>query len=152
NNQGNFVLPSTIPIKPNEDIALEFQLLDAAGKLVTLTDNLKLIAPEYITHLTTDRPLYRPGDTVRYRSLTLEPFSLKPAQEKFHLRYRIVGPKNQELYNHEAAGAVVGPNNEPIKGPRGEDLHSLGAGEFTLPANLAGGQYTLFVSEVNDRF
>jgi hypothetical protein len=153
NNQANFVLPSNVANKPGEEIALQFQTSGLDGKLLTWTDNLNLVFPEYVTHLATDRPLYRPGDTVRFRSLTLERFSLKPAQQKFHLRYRIVGPNHAELYNKEFASSVIpGPNQEPIKGPRGEELNCLGGGEFTLPATLAGGQYTLYVGEVNERF
>ena len=153
NNQAKFELPSNMPIKPGDDIWMEFQTQAADGKLITLTDNLKLVFPEYVTHLATDRSLYRPGETVRFRSLTLERFSLKPAQQKFHLRYRIIGPDNKEYFNKEAASTLVaGPNNEPIKGPHGEELYCLGAGQFTLPANLALGPYTLCVSEVNERF
>ena len=92
--KAEFSLPSDMPIKPGEDIVLEFDAPMANGKKIKLRDNLKLVFLEYVTHLTTDRPLYRPGDTVRFRSLTLERFSLKPAQQPFHLRYRIVGPNN----------------------------------------------------------
>lgn len=152
NNQANFVLPSDVPIKPNEDIALQFEVPGPDGKLITLTDNLKIAALEYVTHLATDRPLYRPGETVRFRSLTLERFSFKPAQEKFHLRFRIVGPNDVELYNKEAANYVTTPTKKVIMAPNGEELHCLGAGEFTLPKNLAAGKYTLTVSEVNERF
>ena len=30
----------------------------------------------YLAHLYTDKPMYQPGETVRFRSLTLERFSL----------------------------------------------------------------------------
>jgi hypothetical protein len=151
-NTGNFELPPNLPIKPGEDVYLEFQAQTDDGKFVNLRDNLNLVFPEYVTHLTTDRPMYRPGETVRFRSLTLERFSLKPAQQKFHLRYRILGPLNQEIYKSEVASQVVGPNKEPLMGPSGQNLLGLGVGEFALPAQLPGGQYTLAVSEVNDRF
>lgn len=153
NNNAKFVLPSDLSIKPGDDIVIEFQAPTADGKLVTLIDKLKLVFPEYVTHLATDRPLYRPGETVRFRSLTLERFSLKPSQQKFDLRYRIVGPKNESIYAQEVASQVVlGPKNEPIKGPGGMEIHCIGAGEFTLPEKLADGQYTLIVNEVNERF
>ena len=153
NGRANFDLPSDLPIKPNDDIAMEFQTETPHGKLIDVRDNLKLVFPEYVTHLTTDRPMYRPGETVRFRSLTLERFSLKPSGQEFHLRYRIVGPNNVEVYNKEFAGQLVNAKtNAPIKGPTGQPLFGLGAGEFALPADLPGGQYTLFVSEVNDRF
>jgi hypothetical protein len=153
NNRAQFVLPSDLAMKPGDEIVIEFQAPTADGKFVTLIDKLKLVFPEYVTQLTTDRPLYRPGETVRFRSLTLERFSLKPAQQKFNLRYRIVGPKNEAIYTQEVASQVVtGPKSEPIKGPDGQELHCFGAGEFKLPALLAPGQYTLIVGEVNDRF
>ena len=91
-NRGQMVLPPNMPIKPGEQLAIEFQMKDAEGKLVNLTtDPFALGFPEYVTHLATDRPLYHPGDTVRFRSLTLERFSLKPAETDFHLRFRVVG-------------------------------------------------------------
>lgn len=152
NNEGKFALPSNLPFKPGENYALEFETQTFDGKRVTLSDRLKLDYPEYVTHLATDRPRYRPGDVVRFRSLTLERFSLKPAQEKFHLRYRIAGPDQVELYDQEFASAVVAANGKPVKGPDGNDLHCLGVGEFALPANLADGQYVVSVSEVNERF
>ncbi len=152
NNRANFDMPA-LPIKPGDDLVIVFDAKEPDGKLVALGDNLKIVFPEYVTHLATDRPLYRPGDTVRFRSLTLERFSLKPAQQSFHLRYRILGPKNDEIFRKEVASRLVaGPKNEPIRGPDGAELHGLGVGDFTLPADLPVGQYTLLVSEVNERF
>ncbi len=96
--------------------------------------------------------MYRPGETVRFRSLTLERFSLKPAQQKFHLRYRIVGPNNAEIFKKEAASDLVTADGDALKGPDGAALFGLGVGEFALPAELAEGEYTLQVSEANERF
>lgn len=152
NNRAQFDLP-VLQFKPGDDLVIEFHAQTPDGKLVVLRDDLKIVFPEYVTHLATDRPLYLPGDSVRFRSLTLERFSLKPAQEPFHLRYRIVGPKNEEIYRHEVVSRLVaGPNKELWKGPGGAELHGLGAGEFWLPADLPVGQYTLLVNEVNERF
>ncbi|MSQ93029.1 MAG: hypothetical protein EXR98_00565 [Gemmataceae bacterium] len=152
NNRANFDLP-VLPIKPGDDLVIEFHAVTPDGKLVVLRDNLKIVFPEYVTHLATDRPIYRPGETIRFRSLTLERFSLKPAQLPFHLRYRILGPKSDEIFRQEVASLVsAGPKNENLKGPDGADLHGLGVGDFKLPADLASGQYTLVVSEVNERF
>jgi hypothetical protein len=153
NNRATFDLPPKLrDVEPGDDIAFEILMEAADGRMIKLTDNLKVAVPEYLTHLTTDRPLYRPGETVRFRSLTLDRFSFKPAEEKFHLRYRIVGPNNVEVYKQEVAAIVAGPNKEPIQGPMGEALQGVGAGEFALPEDLPLGQYTLHVGEVNDRF
>ena len=152
NNRGQFVLPEDLAITPNSDLALEFQTQSADGKQVQVRDNLKVVFPEYVTHLATDRPMYRPGEVVRFRSLTLERFSLRPAQESFHLRCRIVGPNNVEIAKKEMSSRLVGEADRQARGPDGQPLHGVGAGEFMLPANVPSGQYALIVSEVNDRF
>src|SRR5262249_44537899 len=38
------------------------------------------------------------------------------------------------------------------KGPDGKVVRGVGAGEWVIPPGLRGGEYTLTVSEVNDRF
>jgi alpha-2-macroglobulin-like protein len=158
NNRANFDLPPDLPIKPGDTFALEFLKETPDGKSEKIRDNLNLVFADYVTHLSTDRPIYRPGETVRFRSLTLERFSLKPAEQKFHLRYRIVGPRNVEIFNKDfasellAAGKTDPAKTEALKGPGGAPLFGLGVGEFALPADLAEGEYTLQVSEVNERF
>ena len=159
NNRANFDLPPDLPIKPGDDIALEFLSETPEGKLIPMRDNLKLVFPDFVTHLATDRPMYRPGETVRFRSLTLERFSLKPAQQKFHLRYRIVGPNNTEIFKKEAASELVvadrkNPDQQDaLKGPGGAPLFGVGARRVhALPPELAEGEYTLYASEINERF
>ena len=151
-NKGNVKLPPEMAINPYDDLNLEFEMLDPDGKAIPLRDYVKLVAPEYVTHLATDRPMYRPGDTVRFRSLTLERFSLKPAQQDFHLLFRITGPRG-EIYKREVTSQVIADKNDvPVKGPDGQPLRGLGVAEFTLPAGEPEGYYTLSVSEVNERF
>ncbi|MBI1831143.1 MAG: hypothetical protein HYR84_06810 [Planctomycetes bacterium] len=152
NKETKFNLPSTVPIRPGDDVVMQFQMPTPDGKSFIWCGNVKLVTPEYVAHLATDRPNYAPGETVRFRSLTLERFHLKPAQERLHLRYRIVDPRGAEVYNREFAGAVVGKDQEPLVGPKGEELHCLGVGDFALPPDAADGKYTLAVSEANDRF
>ncbi len=153
NNNANFDLPANMPIKPGDEIALQFRGQTDDGKFVELRDQFKLSFPEYMTHITTDRPMYRPGETVRFRSLTVERFSLQPAKDKFHLRFRIVGPTGAEIYRHDAAAQVIADGKKaPLLGPDGQPLAGLGVGEFTLPANLPGGEYSVSVNEVNERF
>lgn len=153
NNNANFDLPADMPIKPGDDITLQFRGQTNEGKFVELRDQLKLLFPEYVTHITTDRPMYRPGETVRFRSLSVERFSLQPAREKFHLRFRIVGPNGVEIHRHDAAAQVILDGKQaPIVGPDGQPLAGLGVGDFALPADLPGGEYSVVVSEVNERF
>lgn len=143
-------LPITRDTKPE----LQFELFDKDGQLLARHE-VGLTAVEYLTHLMTDRPMYRPGEVVRFRSLTLERFSLKPVQEDLHLIYRVLGPNQQEIFKVDGAATLVAErdqNREPIKGPDGQPLRGLGAGDCPLLPNAPGGQYTIVVSEAQDRF
>jgi hypothetical protein len=147
-----FVLPPDLPVKPGADLALVLEA-DVDGTPAQVREHLSLVFPEYITHLTTDRPMYRPGEVVRFRSLTLERFSLQPAAEELNLRYRLTAPNGAVLGQRDVSTKLVeGKDKRPVLGPDGEPLHGLGAGEFTLSRDVPGGVYTLSVIELNDRF
>src|SRR5262249_54311985 len=45
---------------------------------VQLRGRVQLTSPVYLTHLTTDKPMYQPGEVVRFRSLTLDRLTLAP--------------------------------------------------------------------------
>ena len=148
-------LPLDLPVKPEMDLALEVVAKSADGAPAHFREHLDLTAPEYVTHLYTDRPMYRPGETVHYRSLTLDRFTLKPAQEELRLRFRITDPNQVEVPGSHFDGSPLlarDPKDAPLKGPDGRPLQGVGAGEFRIPDGLAGGQYTLHVSESGDRF
>jgi hypothetical protein len=142
--------PQAIP--PGANWAVQFDLLSKDGTLLA-REEASLTAPEYLTHLMTDRPMYRPGEVVRFRSLTLERFSLKPPEEDLHLSYKVLGPNQQELAKVEGGATLVTDQNRvPIQGPDGKPLRGLGAGEFQIPLDQAGGQYTISCSEGQNRF
>jgi hypothetical protein len=148
----NLELAPDLPVKPDMNLALE---VFSKGKdtPIEVREHLTLAAPEYITHLYTDRPMYRPGETVRFRSLTLERFSLKPAQEDLRLRFRITDPRHADVAGSQLEGsAQIAVDGSSVKGPDGRPLRGIGGGEFVIPQNLAGGQYTLHVAEAAGRF
>jgi hypothetical protein len=157
--QGEYrlILPPTVPIPPHEKPVLEILARKESGAVGELKQQLDLVAPVYITHLATDKPMYQPGETVRYRSLTLERFSLKPVQEPLQIIYTLLDPGGAQmplasgspLVNKQdtrtgAVTQVLGPDKKPVRG--------IGAGEFGIPLNAAGGEYTLRVSEAFNRF
>src|SRR5262249_4770998 len=79
-------------------------------------------APVDRTPLTTDNPLYQPGDPVYFRSLTLDRFSLAPAGETFALVYTLTTPLGEERVVGHGASAVVGDDGKssalpPVLGP-----------------------------------
>ncbi|MCI0680969.1 MAG: hypothetical protein L0Y71_02595 [Gemmataceae bacterium] len=158
----NHIQVPPLPLTRDTRPELQVELFDNHGQLVAKHE-VGLTAVEYLTHLMTDRPMYRPGEVVRFRSLTLERFSLKPAQEDLHLVYRVLGPNQQEIFKVDGAATLVAApeqqaqpfqqqQREPIKGPDGQPLRGLGAGEYPLDPNAPGGQYTLIVSDAQDRF
>ena len=145
-------LPANLPLKPGIHLALEVKAQLEDGGPVQVSEQLPVLDPLFLAHLTTDRPMYRPGEVVHFRSLTLERFSLKPVQEDFHIIFRITGPNGAEVYKVEGASHVVSNDKETIKGPDGKPVRGLAAGQFQLPPQIPGGEYTLHVSEGANRF
>jgi hypothetical protein len=149
-------LQPNLPLRPGAALALEVEArreadADAAS---SLSEHLDLAAPVYVTHLATDRPMYQPGDTVRFRSLTLERFSLKPPAEDFHLVYTLTRPSGEKSVFLSGASRLRSADGKPgeLRGPDGQSLRGLGSGEFALEPGAPGGEYTLTVSEAGNRF
>ena len=148
-------LPADLPVKPDSKLTLVVSARRDAGIGATVSEEVNLVAPVYVTHLETDKPMYQPGEVVHYRSLTLDRFSLKPADEDLRLSYELVTPtrgmqtlaqnvNGLETFKGEAETVVPGPEGKPVRG--------VGAGEFVLDPHLDGGEYTLVCREDNNRF
>ena len=89
-----FTLPPDLPVKPDSRLTLVVSAQrDDLGVQTQVSGELDLAPPVYITHLDTDKPMYQPGEVVHYRSLTLDRFSLKPAEEPLRLTYELITPK-----------------------------------------------------------
>lgn len=94
-------------------------------------------APEsYVTYLTTDRPRYRPGDTVRFRSVTLSKFGLK-ADREVQVNFAITDPDGKPISNANQSGSTI---------------QGVGSGEFTVVEGSAGGKYTLIAQNSSNLF
>lgn len=91
---------------------------------------------QYVTRLTLDKPLYRPGDTVRYRSLTLTRFGLS-ADRETPIQFDILNPEGAALARSTAQGITQ---------------RGVGCGQFSLAADLAPGSYTLVAKSLDDSF
>jgi hypothetical protein len=146
-------LPADLPVKPGTEWTLHVTAESRDGKQAQVSGQLALTGPLYLTHLATDRPMYRPGETVHFRSLTLERFSHKPAQEDFQLHYRIVNGKNEEVFKLDGTTRVLDePTKAALRGPDGGQVRGIGAGEYLILLDLAGGEYALEVKEGQNRF
>ncbi|MEO2010309.1 MAG: MG2 domain-containing protein, partial [Pirellulaceae bacterium] len=88
----------------------------------------------YLTHISTDKPLYRPGEQLRVRGVVLHGDSHKPMPASLHV-----------------AGLVT------IKGPKGDTVaagyanghDSVMAFAWNIPVEQAGGQYTIHMQTMN---
>jgi hypothetical protein len=89
-----------------------------------------------LTRLWLDQPQYRPGQTVRYRSVTLSQFGLA-ADHAVGVRFEICNPD----------GRVVPDSPSEAVTERG-----VAWGAFLLPERLAGGVYTLVARSLDGSF
>ena len=83
----------------------------------------------YLTQLALDKPLYKPGETVFYRSLTLSQFALA-ADRDLPVHFDILAPD----------GSLVPHSSRDLVTQRG-----VASGDFDIPEDLAAGRYTLVV-------
>ena len=92
----NVKLPADLPLTPGRDLRLDLVAQAETGPRAELHESLHLAGATYMTHLTTDKPLYQPGETVYFRSLTLDRASLKPAAEPLHIQFTVRDPMGVE--------------------------------------------------------
>ena len=90
----------------------------------------------FVTRLSLDKPLYRPGEAVLYRSLTFDRYGLA-AESEMLVEFEI----------HDPSGAVVQGSQL-----QGATQSGVGSGAFAIPADLAGGSYTLVSRSMNGAF
>ncbi len=102
-----------------------------SSRTVELTLDPEQSAP--LVHLSTDKPLYRPGERVYWRAVLLERISLDPLEHA--CRVRIVDTRGTPHLDH-AAFAEAG----------------TAAGAWLIPAEAAGGEYALEVRDGSNEF
>ena len=123
------------------------------GARADLAEPIRLRAAVFTTFLVTDKPLYRPGEPVFFRSLTLDRTTFRPPARDLTLRYEIVpaaggAPVASAVGRAEPVRAGADGQFEPVPGPDGKPVRGVGCGVFRLADNLSGGQYVLNVYEV----
>jgi len=132
------LLPADLPLTPERELALEVTATNAAGPAAELKQKLPLAPPIYFAHLSTDKPMYQPTESVRFRALVLDRFKLQPPTDDLSLTLSILDPQGSELVN------IPGINPaDPLRG--------IAAGEFALTESAPGGEYTLRLKESTGR-
>jgi hypothetical protein len=149
-------LPPDLPLKPNSHPILLVSARREIGTKAELQEQLDLASNVFLTHLTTDKPMYQPGEIVHFRSLTLDRATLKPAQQDLRLHYTVTTPLGEVQQILQAGNGVrkQGPGGAlvEITGPDGKPIKGVGAGEYPLDPNLPGGEYVLTLTEEQNRF
>lgn len=132
------MLPPDLPLTPDRDLSLEVDAVGPNGPTNELKQKLPLAPPIYFAHLSTDKPMYQPTETVRFRALVLDRFKLQPPTDDLHLTMSVLDPQGAELIS------LPGINpKEPLRG--------IAAGEFSLTESTPGGEYTLRLKESTGR-
>ncbi|MBN9118816.1 MAG: alpha-2-macroglobulin [Planctomycetes bacterium] len=134
-------------VKPGTELFLHVSALTDDDRKGILEERIPLARPVYVTHLATDKPLYKPGETIRFRSLTLDRASLQPPAHDQHLRFRLRDPGDAVVPLDEGNGRLL-HNMQPVMGLDKRPLRGIGVGEYALPTEAAGGEYKLDLYEV----
>src|SRR5262249_38080093 len=80
-------LPPGLPVKRGEKARLAVRAETGRGSEAEITEDLVAAGPTYLTHIALNKPVYRVGDVVLFRTLTLDRFSLKPPGREFRVNY-----------------------------------------------------------------
>ena len=98
-----------------------------AGAEQTIRANLQQAEPQHVAFLSLDSADYRPGDTVRCRSVTLSQFDLL-ADHDTNVEFDVLDSDRQSVL----------PGGRQARTQR-----SVASSAFELPSNLAAGKYEL---------
>ncbi|HEX3147192.1 MAG TPA: alpha-2-macroglobulin family protein [Gemmataceae bacterium] len=134
-------------VKPGSDLYLEVIAYTDDNRKSVLAERVPLERPVYVTHLVTDKPLYKPGEIVRFRSLTLDRSTFLPPERDLHLEFRLRKPDGSMEFLPDGNGRVM-IDLKPVIGPDGKPVRGIGTGEYEIPDNAAGGEYALEVVEL----
>ncbi|MBO0699567.1 MAG: alpha-2-macroglobulin, partial [Zavarzinella sp.] len=135
-------------VKPGSDLYLEVVAQTDDNRRSVLAERLPLAGPVYVTHLVTDRPMYQPGDTIRFRSLTLDRATFLPPDRDLNLNFRLKKPDGAVVPVGEGNGRVVTQDLKPVLGPDRKPLRGLATGEHVLEDDAPLGEYVLEVVDL----
>ncbi|HUR54447.1 MAG TPA: zf-HC2 domain-containing protein, partial [Gemmataceae bacterium] len=144
-------------VDPQSELYLAVSKVDEkTGTRTELQDKVRLFGPVFTTLLVTDKPTYRPGERLFFRSLTLDRVSFRPPAHEQLLRYELRKIDGKADGTPVPGLAVAGSAEvarvteagvDPVLGPDGKPVRGVGCGSFALPANLPDGDYVLTLTE-----
>jgi A-macroglobulin TED domain/Alpha-2-macroglobulin family len=137
-------------LKPDDRLFISVKSQDEVGAVSTLCEQVPLARPVYVTQLATDKPMYKPGDTVFFRSLTLERTTFQPPAAELQLQFDLIRPDGSRAPVHTGTTRLIDPETgKTVLAPDGKPLRGVASGALNLPPACVGGEYTLAVSEIN---
>src|SRR5207249_1494835 len=101
-----------------------------------IAEQLRVAEPVYTTHLAVAQTVYRPGETMFFRSLTLDRFGRQPPEQPLTVQYTLRDPN----------GVVLQRWANPTR------AEGIAGGQFVLGTEYAEGEYTLAAAEGEERF
>jgi hypothetical protein len=125
-------VPAGLPVKSGESSQLVVTA-NQRGAVAELREDLVTAGPTFVTHVALSKPLYRVGEVVLLRTLTLDRFSLKPPGQEIPLSYTLRDARNMPVKQLKATTRPDG----------------VASAEIPLNADLAAGDYTLLVTAAN---
>jgi hypothetical protein len=136
-----------------DDLVLAVSAVNDAGAKAELAEPIQLLAPVLATLVVTDKPLYRPGERVFFRSLTLNRTNLQPPARDLTIRFELRKPDGTPLEGATVTGTTQPVVNRdgldmPVVGPDGQPVRGIACGVLGLPETLPGGEYTLVAFEL----
>lgn len=155
-NQHPIRLPASAwaKVKPNSELFLVVAEVDEKTQTRTEQDRIRLAGPVYTTLLITDKAVYRPGERLFFRSLTLDRIAFKPPPREQILKYELLQSDGRTAVN---VAAITGTTDlvrvsaegqvTPMRTSDGDPVRGVGCGEFVLPADLPDGDYVLRLTE-----
>jgi hypothetical protein len=158
----NLKVPASVwkGVPTGETLSLSIKATQpGTGQTSELSEPLALLTASYATVLSTDAPIYRPGDQIAFRSLTLDRTTFAPPERHLALAFCLldsrgqivtVGPEKRELMLRGSTRLeqVDGALYRPVIGPDGKPVLGVGCGELRIPTNLPAGAYSLAVYEL----
>ncbi|GIW81748.1 MAG: hypothetical protein KatS3mg105_3555 [Gemmatales bacterium] len=144
-------LPPDLPVEPGAKLTVELTSTGTDKKEETLLDTFTIETPRWHTYVTTDKPVYRPGETVHCCSLTLDRFDFRAIDEKLDLVFTILCPDGKQMVVPAIDWFVDAEGND-VLGPNGKPIRGLSVGTFQLDKQAPEGEYVLRVFDADNRF
>jgi anti-sigma factor RsiW len=142
-------------VKPSAELFLVVAQVDEKTQARTeLQERIRLAGPVFATLLVTDKAMYRPGERLFFRSLTLDRVTFKPPTRDQILKYELLQQDGRTpVHGLSVTGTTdavrVSPEGQvtPVRDAAGQPIRGVGCGEFVLPPDLPDGDYVLRLTE-----